>query len=79
MFLKNCIPFAVIGSNTIIESGGTRIRGRIYPWGIIDIESDSCDFKKLRTFLCRFDLFHAQKKHIKCLLFKNMSYFFLFV
>ena len=29
------------------------MRGRVYPWGIIDIESDeSCDFTKLRTFLC---------------------------
>ncbi len=53
--IKNCMPFAVIGSNTIIESGGKKVRGRIYPWGIIDIESNSCDFSKLRTFLCRFD------------------------
>ncbi len=53
--IKNCLPFAVIGSNTIIESSGRKIRGRIYPWGIIDIESNSCDFTKLRTFLCRFE------------------------
>ena len=51
---KNSIPFAVIGSNTVIESGNKRVRGRVYPWGIIDIESDSCDFVKLRTFLCRY-------------------------
>lgn len=50
--IKNSIPFAVIGSNTIIESAGMKIRGRVYPWGIIDIESKNCDFTKLRTFLC---------------------------
>lgn len=50
--IRNSIPFAVIGSNTIIESGNKRVRGRVYPWGIIDIESECCDFVKLRTFLC---------------------------
>lgn len=51
--IKNAIPFGIIGSNTVIESGNKRVRGRVYPWGIIDIESDStCDFSKLRTFLC---------------------------
>ena len=42
----------MIGSNTVIESGSKRVRGRVYPWGIIDIESDACDFTKLRTFIC---------------------------
>jgi hypothetical protein len=37
-----------------MESGTKRIRGRVYPWGIVDIESDVCDFNKLRTFICRF-------------------------
>ena len=51
--MKNAIPFGVVGSNTIIECGNKRVRGRVYPWGIVDIESDtSCDFNKLRTFLC---------------------------
>lgn len=51
--IKNAIPFGIIGSNTVLESGNKRVRGRVYPWGIIDIESNSCDFSKLRTFLCR--------------------------
>lgn len=51
--IKNAIPFGIIGSNTIIECGQKRVRGRVYPWGIVDIESDTaCDFNKLRTFLC---------------------------
>lgn len=29
-------PFAVIGSNTIVEVKGQRVRGRLYPWGIVE-------------------------------------------
>lgn len=50
--LKNCIPFAVVGSNTILEVAGTKVRGRQYPWGVVDVENPShSDFIKLRTFL----------------------------
>ena len=38
--LKSRVPFAVVGSNTLIEpaSGdGKRIRGRKYPWGVVDV------------------------------------------
>lgn len=34
--LKASIPFAVVGSNTIIEVAGQKIRGRQYPWGVVD-------------------------------------------
>uniref|UniRef100_A0A2K5DKK2 Septin-type G domain-containing protein n=1 Tax=Aotus nancymaae TaxID=37293 RepID=A0A2K5DKK2_AOTNA len=34
--LKESIPFAVIGSNTIVEARGRRVRGRLYPWGIVE-------------------------------------------
>lgn len=54
--MKNAIPFGIIGSNTVLESGNKRVRGRVYPWGIVDIESSCCDFTKLRTFLCRYFL-----------------------
>ena len=30
------IPFSVIGSNTIVEVNGRRVRGRLYPWGIVE-------------------------------------------
>ncbi|XP_069730061.1 septin-4 isoform X3 [Phaenicophaeus curvirostris] len=52
--LKESIPFAVIGSNTIVEAKGRRVRGRLYPWGIVEVENPShCDFVKLRTMLVR--------------------------
>ncbi|XP_029401815.1 septin-4 isoform X1 [Mus pahari] len=52
--LKESIPFAVIGSNTVVEARGRRVRGRLYPWGIVEVENPShCDFVKLRTMLVR--------------------------
>ncbi|KAM4576788.1 septin 5a isoform 1-T1 [Odontesthes bonariensis] len=52
--LKECTPFAVIGSNTVVEARGQRVRGRLYPWGIVEVENQShCDFVKLRNMLIR--------------------------
>jgi len=34
--LKACIPFAVVGSNTVLEVGGRKVRGRQYPWGVVE-------------------------------------------
>lgn len=33
---QESIPFAVIGSNTVVEAKGRRVRGRLYPWGIVE-------------------------------------------
>lgn len=37
--MKQCVPFAVVGSNTIYEVGGKKFRGRQYPWGVVDGKS----------------------------------------
>lgn len=34
--LQNSIPFAVIGSNVQVESKGRKVRGRSYPWGVVE-------------------------------------------
>lgn len=49
------IPFAVVGADKEIDIGnGRRIRGRKYPWGVIDVDNeDHCDFVKLRQLLIR--------------------------
>ncbi|XP_067279196.1 septin-4 [Pseudorasbora parva] len=61
--LKRCIPFAVIGSNTVVERDGRRVRARVYPWGIVEVENPShSDFVHLRNMLIRThmqDLKHA--------------------
>ncbi|XP_043925736.1 septin-5-like [Protopterus annectens] len=52
--LKESSPFAVIGSNTVVEARGQRVRGRLYPWGIVEVENQAhCDFVKLRNMLIR--------------------------
>ncbi|XP_026467208.1 septin-4 isoform X2 [Ctenocephalides felis] len=50
--LKASAPFAVVGSNTVFEIQGRKVRGRHYPWGVVDIENPNhSDFVKLRTML----------------------------
>jgi len=53
--IRSAIPFCVIGSNCVVEEaagGGKRVRGRQYPWGVVEVENPRhCDFTKLRVFL----------------------------
>lgn len=39
--MQDSTPFAVIGSNTVVEARGQRVRGRLYPWGIVEGEERS--------------------------------------
>ncbi|XP_051956090.1 septin-4-like [Xyrauchen texanus] len=55
--LKRSIPFAVIGSNTVVESNGRRVRARVYPWGVVEVENPfHSDFVHLRNMLVRTHL-----------------------
>jgi len=48
------MPFAVVGCDKEIELKNKKVRGRQYPWGIIDVDNeDHCDFIKLRQMLIR--------------------------
>jgi len=49
------IPFAVVGSDSFIETAdGRTVRGRVYPWGIVEVDNEEhCDFVKLRQMLVR--------------------------
>ncbi|KAL1129810.1 hypothetical protein AAG570_012754 [Ranatra chinensis] len=50
--LKEAVPFAVCGANTMLEAQGRKVRGRLYPWGVVEVENpEHCDFIKLRTML----------------------------
>ena len=50
--LKSAVPFAVISSTQTLEVKGKKVRGRMYPWGLVEVEnSEHCDFLKLRTML----------------------------
>lgn len=43
--IESKIPFAVVGSNTEVEtSDGRVVRGRSYPWGLIEVDNEEhCD------------------------------------
>jgi septin 7 len=49
------IPFAVVGSDKVVRtSDGREVRGRKYPWGIVEVDNEEhCDFVKLRQMLVR--------------------------
>lgn len=51
--LKEMLPFAIVASEeTITARDGKKIRGRQYPWGIVEVEnSDHSDFCALRSAL----------------------------
>lgn len=55
--LRDRVPFAVVGSNTVLEVDGKKLRGRKYPWGIAEVENlEHCDFIALRNMLIRTHL-----------------------
>lgn len=31
------LPFAVVGSNCVLDINGEKIRGRRYPWGVVNV------------------------------------------
>ena len=50
--LRDSIPFAVVGANAMVEIKGKKMRGRQYPWGVVEVENPNhCDFVYLRTML----------------------------
>ncbi|XP_045464622.1 septin-7 [Harmonia axyridis] len=55
--LKDRVPFAVVGSNAVVEIDGKKLRGRKYPWGIAEVENlEHCDFIALRNMVIRTHL-----------------------
>lgn len=52
--LMSRIPFAVVGSTEIVQGKNGPVRGREYPWGVIEVDNeDHCDFVRLRQLLLR--------------------------
>ena len=62
-FLKECYftlfntPPPVVGSREDVKVGEITVRGREYPWGVVEIENEQhCDFVKLREMLIRTNM-----------------------
>ncbi|XP_057324720.1 septin-7 isoform X2 [Microplitis mediator] len=55
--LRDRVPFAVVGANTVIDVDGKKVRGRKYPWGVAEVENlEHCDFIALRNMVIRTHL-----------------------
>ncbi|KAI8615457.1 Septin-domain-containing protein [Chytriomyces sp. MP71] len=68
------IPFAIVGSMQSFEhpaGSGNHIRGRRYPWGIIEVDNEGhCDFVTLRHMLIRTHM-EELKEHTNEMLYEN--------
>jgi septin 7 len=66
------VPFAVVGATSeITNSDGRKVRGRRYPWGIIEVDNEEhCDFVKLRQMLIRTHM-EELKEHTNNALYEN--------
>lgn len=58
------VPFAIVGSTEGVKSSsGRTVRGRSYPWGVVEVENENhCDFIKLRQLLIRSHLEELREK-----------------
>lgn len=52
------VPFAIVGSGDLVTTqDGKKVRGRQYPWGVIEVDNpEHCDFVKLRQLLIKTHL-----------------------
>ena len=50
--LRALLPFAIVGSEEEIVVAGNPVRGRRYPWGIVEVDNPQhSDFSRLRGAL----------------------------
>ncbi|CAN3376021.1 hypothetical protein DIURU_003204 [Diutina rugosa] len=65
-------PFAVVGSTKEVETpDGRRVRGRKYPWGVIEVDNEEHnDFIKLRQLLIR-NFLEELKERTSNVLYEN--------
>ncbi|SAM84443.1 probable cell division control protein CDC3 [Ustilago bromivora] len=70
--IQGKVPFAVVGSNTEIDTpDGRRVRGRAYPWGVIEVDNEEhCDFVKLRQMLIHTHM-EELKEHTNNVLYEK--------
>ncbi|KPM39393.1 Septin spn3 [Neonectria ditissima] len=50
--LRGLMPFAIVGSEEVVEIGGRKVRARQYPWGIVEVDNPlHSDFLAIRSAL----------------------------
>ncbi|ORX92563.1 Septin [Basidiobolus meristosporus CBS 931.73] len=69
--IVNKIPFAIVGSDKEVEVNGKMVRGRKYPWGVIEVDNEEhCDFSQLRQMLIRTHM-EELKEHTSTIIYEN--------
>ncbi|RPA83301.1 Septin [Ascobolus immersus RN42] len=50
--LRGLMPFAIVGSEEVVEVNGRKVRARQYPWGIVEVDNPRhSDFLAIRSAL----------------------------
>ncbi|KAM0241825.1 hypothetical protein ACHAPO_001519 [Fusarium lateritium] len=50
--LRGLMPFAIVGSEDVVEIGGRKVRARHYPWGVVEVDNPRhSDFLAIRSAL----------------------------
>ncbi|KAJ9645833.1 Cell division control protein 11 [Coniosporium tulheliwenetii] len=50
--LRGLMPFAIVGSEEVVEVNGRRVRARQYPWGVVEVDNPRhSDFLAVRSAL----------------------------
>ncbi|XP_042544092.1 septin-14 [Dipodomys spectabilis] len=72
------LPFAVVGSMEEVKVGKRMVRGRHYPWGVLQVENENhCDFVKLRDVLLCTNMEDLKEKthsyHYECYRYRKLK------
>uniref|UniRef100_A0A2K6S3Y0 Septin n=1 Tax=Saimiri boliviensis boliviensis TaxID=39432 RepID=A0A2K6S3Y0_SAIBB len=72
------LPFAVVGSTEEVKVGKRMVRGRHYPWGVLQVENENhCDFIKLRDMLLCTNMENLKEKthtqHYECYRYQKLQ------
>uniref|UniRef100_A0A2I3TT93 Septin n=1 Tax=Pan troglodytes TaxID=9598 RepID=A0A2I3TT93_PANTR len=75
---KGLLPFAVVGSTDEVKVGKRLVRGRHYPWGVLQVENENhCDFVKLRDMLLCTNMENLKEKthtqHYECYRYQKLQ------
>ena len=50
--LRGLMPFAIVGSEEVVDIGGRKVRARQYPWGVVEVDNPRhSDFLAIRSAL----------------------------
>ncbi|XP_008982400.3 septin-14 isoform X1 [Callithrix jacchus] len=76
--VNGLLPFAVVGSTDVVKVGKRMVRGRHYPWGVLQVENENhCDFIKLRDMLLCTNMENLKEKthtqHYECYRYQKLQ------